>query len=143
MNQTQTIGSVVLLGLVAFIVVIYTRYQSWVKAAPPVILDYDKYKCESPIERRLYDVLNARGEYVRTQVPCGKYRIDIALPVYHIAIECDGKQYHSTPSQKAHDRRKNAYLKANGWKVLRFPGSRINKDLKGVIKRIEKEKGSN
>ena len=50
----------------------------------------EKYKCESPIERMVYDALEARGEYVRTQVPCGRYSIDIALPVYHLAIECDG-----------------------------------------------------
>lgn len=106
---------------------------------PPV--DDPRDKTESPIERRLYDCLKFRGEVVKTQVPCGKYRIDIALPAYQIAIECDGKAYHSTPAQKAHDMRKNAYLKRSGWKVLRFPGSRINKDLKGVIARIEKEKG--
>jgi hypothetical protein len=38
-------------------------------------------------------------------------------------------------------RRKNAYLKKNGWKVLRFTGKRIYRDLNGIIKRIEKEKG--
>lgn len=45
------------------------------------------------LERRLYDALKARGEYIRTQVPCGRYSIDIALPTYHIAIECDGVAY--------------------------------------------------
>ncbi|WP_205651888.1 endonuclease domain-containing protein [Bacillus infantis] len=102
--------------------------------------DPEELKLESPIERRLYDALKSRGEFVRTQVPCGKYRIDIALPGHQIAIECDGKAYHSSKEQKAHDRRKNAYLKANGWKVLRFTGSRISRDLKGIVARIESEK---
>ncbi|MEH7442762.1 DUF559 domain-containing protein [Bacillus sp. JJ1122] len=105
-----------------------------------IVLDQEKAKCDSPIERRLYDALRYQGEFVKTQVRCGKYRIDIALPAYQIAIECDGKAYHSTERQKAHDRQKNAYLKANGWKVLRFTGKRIYKDLNGVIRRIEQEK---
>ncbi|WP_078430996.1 endonuclease domain-containing protein [Alkalihalobacterium alkalinitrilicum] len=96
-------------------------------------------RCESPIEQRLYKVLVNNGYYVATQVPCGRYRIDLALPGDRIAIECDGEAYHSTPQQKAHDRRKNEYLRANGWKVLRFSGKRIYKDMRGILKRIEKE----
>jgi hypothetical protein len=44
-----------------------------------------------------YNALKARGEYIRTQVPFGKNSIDIALPVYHIAIECDGEAYAKSP----------------------------------------------
>jgi very-short-patch-repair endonuclease len=102
-------------------------------------VDQERLKCESPIERHLYDTLRILGYYVQTQVPCGKYRIDLALPAYKIAIECDGKAYHSTPEQKAHDRRKDAYLRKNGWKVLRFSGRMIYQDLPKVIAQIEKE----
>jgi very-short-patch-repair endonuclease len=56
-----------------------------------------------------------------------------------IAIECDGKAYHSTPAQKARDRQKDAYLRSKGWKVLRFSGSMINGSLVDAIKRIEEE----
>jgi very-short-patch-repair endonuclease len=105
----------------------------------PIYVDYERAACESPIERRLYDALQLRGYYVKTQVPCGKYRIDLALPTYKIAIECDGRAYHSTPQQKAHDRRKNAYLRKHGWRVLRFSGRMIYRDLPKVIARIEKE----
>ncbi|MCM3405936.1 endonuclease domain-containing protein [Cytobacillus oceanisediminis] len=126
--------------LISAALVCYIAYELQPKEIMPPV-DPESMKIESPIERRLYDCLKFRGELVRTQVPCGKYRIDIALPVYRIAIECDGKAYHSTPKQKARDRRKNAYLKENGWKVLRFSGSRITRDLKGIIARIEKEKG--
>jgi very-short-patch-repair endonuclease len=103
------------------------------------LIDQERLKCESPIERRLYDTLQILGYYVQTQVPCGKYRIDLALPTYKIAIECDGKAYHSTPEQKAHDRRKDAYLRKHGWKVLRFNGRMIYQDLSAVIERIEEE----
>lgn len=94
------------------------------------------YNCESYIERRLYNALVFNGYTVHTQVPCGGYRIDLTLPAYRVAIECDGKAYHSTPQQKAHDRRKNAYLRRHGWKVLRFSGKAINGDLNRVMKRI-------
>lgn len=127
----------IILLLVA--IVCYIAYELQPNENVPLI-DPESMKVESAIERRLYDALKFRGEFIKTQVPCGKYRIDIALPAYKIAIECDGKAYHSTPEQKARDSRKNAYLKKNGWKVLRFSGSRITKDLKGVMQRIEKEK---
>lgn len=97
------------------------------------------HDCESYIERRLYNALVYNGYTVHTQVPCGSYRIDLALPAYRVAIECDGKAYHSTPQQKAHDRRKNAYLRRHGWKVLRFSGSAINGNLGRVLKRINEK----
>lgn len=94
--------------------------------------------CESYIERRLYDALTSRGHAVTTQVPCGKYHIDLALYGPRIAIECDGKTYHSSLEAKARDRRKNRYLKEQGWKVMRFSGRQINGELAKVIERIEK-----
>jgi very-short-patch-repair endonuclease len=109
------------------------------KHAEPVTTDYEYSKCQSPIERMLYRALRNNGYIVRTQVPCGKYRIDLALVRSKLAIECDGKASHSSPAQKAHDRRKNAYLRKHGWKVLRFSGSRIYRDISGVLRRIEKE----
>ena len=107
---------------------------------PKVKSEYDPVMlCESPIERRLYYALLREGYLVVPQVRCGSYRIDLALPAFNIAIECDGKAYHSSPKQKAHDRRKNAYLKSNGWRVLRFSGSRINRKLNEVLAKIESE----
>jgi very-short-patch-repair endonuclease len=125
----------ILVGIVFFVLDL-RRPQSQTQT---ISVDQERLKCESPIERRLYDALQLRGYYVQTQVPCGKYRIDLALPAYKIAIECDGRSYHSSPEQKAHDRRKNAYLRKNGWKVLRFSGRMIYRDLPKVIARIEKE----
>ncbi len=95
------------------------------------------YNCESYIERRLYNALVFNGYTVHTQVPCGSYRIDLTLPAYRVAIECDGKAFHSSPQQKAHDRRKNAYLRRHGWKVLRFSGQAINRDLNKVLNTIK------
>lgn len=121
-----------LIGLLAFLLH---------KQPEPIIdtINAQRVKCESHIERRLFNALVFNGYSVRTQVPCGRYRIDLALTSQRIAIECDGKAYHSSPAQKAHDRRKNAYLRKNGWRVLRFSGSQINGNMSKVLARIEKE----
>ncbi|AND39586.1 endonuclease domain-containing protein [Cytobacillus oceanisediminis] len=99
----------------------------------------ERIRCQSPIERILYDALVSQGYVVRTQVPCGRYSIDLAIPTLKLAIECDGKAFHSSPAQKAHDRRKNAFLRKNGWHVLRFSGRQINQELSKVLYRINKE----
>jgi very-short-patch-repair endonuclease len=128
---------IVFFGLLSASVVFFILH----KPGEPVV-DYvtaQRLKCESPIERQLYNALVMNGYYVQTQVPCGKYRIDLALPSLKIAIEADGKAYHSTPAQKAHDRRKNAYLRENGWRVLRFSGRQINRELGRVLARIKVE----
>lgn len=95
------------------------------------------YKCESPIERRLYYGLTEQGLNPISQYPVGKYRIDLSFPAYKIAIECDGKAYHSSPSQKAHDRKKDRYLRSKGWTVLRFSGRKIHRELPSIVTKIK------
>lgn len=128
---------IVFLGLLAAAFLAFILRPHPEPVVNPIVLE--RNKCESPIERRLYDALTFRGYDVSTQVPCGKYRIDLAIKIAHIAIECDGKAYHSSPGQKAHDYRKNRYLRKNGWKVLRFSGSQINRNMRHVMAKIEKE----
>jgi very-short-patch-repair endonuclease len=103
---------------------------------PKESYEQEIWKCESPIERRLYKGLINNQLYPVPQYPVGRYRIDLAFPYQMIAIECDGKAYHSTPKQKAHDRKKDKFLQSKGWTVLRFTGSRIHRDLSGVVRKI-------
>ncbi|MFB4472135.1 endonuclease domain-containing protein [Oceanobacillus caeni] len=97
----------------------------------------ESWKCESPIEKRVYYGLLQHGLYPISQYRVGKYRIDLAFPKQLIAIECDGKAYHSTPKQKAHDSRKDKFLRDRGWIVLRFSGNKIHRDLPDVVRRIK------
>ncbi|MBD8138492.1 DUF559 domain-containing protein [Bacillus sp. CFBP 13597] len=123
--------------LVFFVLLAVPIALCWRYLPLPVYVD-DPYKnCESPIERRLYLALLQNGYQIETQTPCGPYRIDITIPGARIAIEADGKAYHSSPTQKAHDKRKNEYLKKNGWTVLRFSGRQINKEMPKVLRKIE------
>lgn len=126
------IDYVIFFGLIAAGIYFYIR-RGPAESGPPAP------RCESPIEWRLYRALEFNGYHVFTQVPCGRYRIDLALPAYHLAIECDGKAYHSSPDQKARDRRKDRYLRKNGWRVLRFSGSAINRRMPHVLAKIEAE----
>jgi very-short-patch-repair endonuclease len=59
----------------------------------------------------------------------GYYYLDFAIPGSLVAIECDGAAYHSTPAQKARDKRRQVELESLGWTVLRFSGSQINGDI--------------
>lgn len=102
-------------------------------------VDVQLLKCESYIERRLYNRLWVEGYKMRTQEPCGRYRIDIAIPKYRIAIECDGKEWHSSIKQKEHDRKKDRFLRKHGWTVIRFSGKRINQRLETCVQRVQLE----
>ncbi|MEC0275746.1 endonuclease domain-containing protein [Peribacillus frigoritolerans] len=96
-------------------------------------------KCESPIEKRVLNALWMRDHKVTAQYPMSPYRLDLALPEYRIAIECDGRAYHSSPKQKAHDRKRDKYLRSKGWITLRFSGRTINRNMGTVIQRVESE----
>ncbi|SDE83892.1 Very-short-patch-repair endonuclease [Priestia aryabhattai B8W22] len=114
----------------------YIFYEMGPKPDPVSTRILEYKKLDSHIERRLYSALVNNGYKVRAQVRCGRYRIDLVIG--DVAIECDGKKYHSSPERKARDRRKSAYLRKNGYrKVLRFTGSEIVTKMPDVIKRIE------
>lgn len=130
------INYLVFFGLVISSSIIFFIHKPTYQAGP-INEEFDK--CESPIERRLYRALSHNGYRLQCQVQCGAYRIDLVLPAYKIAIECDGKPYHSSAEQKAHDRKKNAYLQKHGWKVMRFSGRQINHNMSHVLSRIENE----
>lgn len=71
----------------------------------------------------------------------GRYSIDFALKKFKIAIECDGRYWHSDPTG---DDRKTAFLEKNGWKVVRLSEGVINNasDLRSVIRqRVERVTG--
>lgn len=110
--------------------------ESWI-LGEKIQWDFQYAKTQSPIERKVYNALKSRYS-LKTQVPCGKYFIDIAIPKYRIAIETDGRAYHSSYQQKAHDRRKDQFLESHGWTVLRFTGAQVNGKLKWVLAQIHK-----
>ena len=92
-------------------------------------------KVESPIERRLYTALVLHGYPVRAQVKGGPYRIDLVIG--KLAIECDGKAYHSFRKQKAYDQKKDLYLTKQGYEVVRIRGRSITQRMPHVLERVK------
>lgn len=53
-----------------------------------------------------------------------------------LLIECDGKDWHSSADQKAHDAKKDLAALDYGYITLRFTGSQIHKDADGCAQKI-------
>ena len=74
---------------------------------------------------------NGQAFYVFPQFPIGPYRADFALisSSGFLVVECDGHDFHErTKEQAAHDRKRDRFMVADGWTVLRFTGSEIHRD---------------
>lgn len=112
-------------------------------------------KCQSPIEERLLVHLAESIEFeamcsIRSQARIGKYTADLAIwtpdssimhdecPVvpFFLVIECDGRQFHLSEEQVAHDKAKDRALVQNGWRVVRFPGTEIWNDPSGCAEQV-------
>lgn len=53
-----------------------------------------------------------------------------------LLIECDGKDFHSSPEQKAHDAKKDAAALDYGYLTMRFTGSQIHRDADGCAQKV-------
>ena len=104
--------------------------------------DWQRIKCSrSYIQKRLYDALKREGYKVKAEYETCGYQVDLVIKKYRLAIECDGEAYHSSPKQKKLDRKKTAVLSKHGWKVMRFKGKQINKQLQKCINQINEYTG--
>ncbi len=92
-------------------------------------------QCESPIEVMLGAQLCAMGGDLEVipQFHLRGFRYDFAIrrAGQHenvVLIECDGREFHSTPEQIANDKRKDEVAVGAGMGIVRFTGSDINAD---------------
>lgn len=84
-----------------------------------------KHVPESPIEFTFLTQLNTYGVYGICQFAIGNYFADMAFPEQRLVIECDGKEFHSTPEQIARDKQRDIFMQDLGWTVEHFSGSAI------------------
>ncbi len=78
-------------------------------------------------EDMLWRCLRGRGFEglkFRRQVLIGPYIADFACLDRRVIIELDGRP-HGEPEQQEHDRRRDAWFLANGWRVLRLDNERV------------------
>lgn len=80
---------------------------------------------ESPIEEKMTGALQRFGVKIEFQKEIGPYRADIYVPSDKIVVECDGIEYHQ---DKERDKKRDKYMRENGYKVLRFWGTEIHND---------------
>ncbi len=65
-----------------------------------------------------------KGMKFRRQVPVGPYVADFLCVACQLIVELDGPP-HETDEQRAHDKKRDAYLHAMGFMVLRFSNDLI------------------
>ena len=83
-------------------------------------------------ERKLWFALRDRrfaGFKFRRQVPLGHYIVDFACFEQRLVIEVDGGQH----ADSAADRRRDRWLAANRFRVMRFWNNEVLSNLEGVM----------
>lgn len=97
-------------------------------------------KLDSPIEETFWQACRRLGlqelRGLKSQHPVfdGRYRLDFALPERKIGIELDGYTWHSSPEAFTRDRARQRELELDGWRIIRFSGSEITKDVVGCVR---------
>ncbi len=89
----------------------------------------------TPAERRLWSVINAAKLGVRfsRQMPVGPYICDFLSRSAFLAIELDGDTHAATAE---YDRRREAFIRSRGIRVLRFSNRDVLDHLEGVVNAI-------
>ena len=75
------------------------------------------------------------GRRFRRQHPIGPYVADFACVPAMLVVEVDGAT-HSSPAEIRHDRHRDAYMRARGWRVFRVPNEDIYRNLLDVLDAI-------
>jgi very-short-patch-repair endonuclease len=86
-------------------------------------------------ERRMWSALRDRrlAKYkFRRQHPIGPYVVDFACTRHALVIELDGSQH----ADDTADACRTAFLKKQGWRVIRFWNNEILSNASGVIEAI-------
>jgi BirA family biotin operon repressor/biotin-[acetyl-CoA-carboxylase] ligase len=89
-------------------------------------------------ENKLWRHLRARrlgGEKFRHQQPIGPYVVDFVHFGARLIVEADGGQHNGA----LRDERRDAWLQAQGFKVMRFWNNEIMNNLEGVLSRVMAE----
>ncbi|MBI2236869.1 MAG: endonuclease domain-containing protein [Magnetospirillum sp.] len=87
------------------------------------------------VEKRLWRRLRAGqldGARIRRQHPLGPYILDFVCIDAKLVVELDGGQ-HADPEHATYDERRTAYLRHEGYVVLRFWSNDVIDNLEGVL----------
>jgi very-short-patch-repair endonuclease len=79
--------------------------------------------------------LPVEHSHFRRQATIGPYFADFACHQRRLVIEVDGGQ-HNRPDHVVTDAERSAYLRSQGYRVLRFWNNEVLKNIEGVMERI-------
>jgi very-short-patch-repair endonuclease len=88
-------------------------------------------------ERRIWNRLRThrfQGFSLRRQFPIGSYIVDFICPEARLVIEIDGGQHALIEANR--DATRDAWLRTQGFMVLRFWNNEVLTNLTGVLERI-------
>ena len=96
-------------------------------------LRHKRTRAEEVMWRLLRD-LRPRSARFRRETPIGPYIADFAWLTARIIVEVDGDT-HETAGGRRHDGRRDAFLRAQGFTVLRFDNAQVidNPDYVAVV----------
>lgn len=102
-----------------------------------------------PLENMMCGALSSAGldfrrEYVILRGRKIKYRLDFALLRKNgkLDIECDGRRCHCARAQRARDRKRDKWLRRNGWTVIRFREIEVVNDIGACVEKISAAAGA-
>ncbi|TXR62161.1 endonuclease domain-containing protein [Bacillus sp. AR18-7] len=99
--------------------------------------DAQRAKCSNKLEKKVYDALRFKGYYpiVQYKVPNKRFKLDFAFfspKGLKIDVEIDGP-FHRTLEGIKRDRKRDKYMKINGWKVIRITDISLNNGFEKQI----------
>lgn len=91
----------------------------------------------SSIELVIEEELEKLGMIYEIQKRIGRYLVDFYLPHLSLVIECDGDYWHSRPGVAEKDKRKDKWLRKNGYSIIRLTETEIrNNPTEALITKI-------
>jgi very-short-patch-repair endonuclease len=124
--------------------IVRRQYRGGYQVTGLVELARELRKKQTSAEGLLWQLLRNRQllEFkFRRQHQFGDYVADFYCHEAQLVIECDGS-VHESNEQWDHDQNRDAYMIAQGLRVLRFTNDRILNDTENVLKEIAKHLAS-
>ena len=113
-----------------------SRFADRDRARPSVVRRAGRLRDEPTFtEAKLWKRLRECAVRFRRQAPIGPYVVDFACHRAGLVIEIDGG-VHNLPDVAVRDLKKDAWLSAQGYRVLRFTTKQVEDDIESVLSAI-------
>ncbi len=94
---------------------------------------YKHYTGETSIEKSIRECLERYHVKFTQEAKIGRYYADFLIDKLSIIIECDGVYWHAMEKAKIRDKRKDEVLEKKGYKIFRFPESKIRESAERCL----------